>query len=255
MYSVDQPGASANFVAAWKAALGHLDALGGGRLRWLRAHLDQPFAEHLSFLFGNQLFFIYVPAAEYANTPTEEVFLKLSGKANAIPCLLSMECSADNWSPANGGWGLVHAVSGETVDPPGLVSEELVAMTDWEVHNVGIQVVAQHLVNENCSLISRQPDPDIHPQLWFDDNGHSFWALVSTTRDPAAISRIEDDLRARAQTFTQQLGSRGFFGAVLVVASDAMSDETGEWSNITPLFRGHPLQVSFDGLKPVFPLN
>ena len=128
-------------------------------------------------------------------------------------------------------------------------------MTDWEVHNVGIQVVAQHVVNEKCSLISRQPDPDIHPQLWFDDNGHPFWALVSAARDPAAISRIEDDLRARAQTFTQQLGSRGFFGAVLVVASDAMADEAGEWSNIAPLFRGHPLQVSFDGLKPVFPLN
>ena len=255
MHTVEQDGVSTDFIGAWQAALKHLSVMGGDSIRWLRAYLDQPFAEHLSFVLGNQLFFVYVQAAEFQDLPTEEVFLWCSKQANAIPCRLPMVVAAGEWTRRNQGWGLNHAVTGKPVDPAALVSEELILMTDWEVHDVGIQVVAQHLSRENCSVISRQPDPRIFPQLWFDDNGHSFWALVNATRDPAALPRLNEGIRAQAQTMAQELGSRGFFGSVLVTSCDAVVDDEGNWENLTPLFRGHPLQVSFDGLQPAFSVS
>ena len=60
MYEVNQDRAGEKFQAAWRAAGQHLQRLGGKELNWIRANLDPPLAEHLSFRNGNQLFFIYI---------------------------------------------------------------------------------------------------------------------------------------------------------------------------------------------------
>ena len=52
---------SEEFVNCWNAAGLHIQNQAQGDLQsWLRANLNPPFLEHLSFRLGNQLFFIQI---------------------------------------------------------------------------------------------------------------------------------------------------------------------------------------------------
>ena len=254
MYNVEQPEPSPAFVSAWRAAALHLNGHGGDSIRWLRAHLDQPFAEHLSFLLGNQLFFVYVQAEEFAQCPTAEVFLRVSKRANAIPCLLPMQASGDDWYPALTGWGLRHGITGQPVDPADLVSDQKILMSDWEVHDVGMQVVMHHLQAQGKEVFSKQPDPDLYPQLWFESEGERSWVLVRASRS----SGTEPTIAATERGVIDQLlafAPLGFFASVVVVADSADMGDDNVDSDMPPLYRGYPLQVSFSGLQSLSTLN
>ena len=49
-----------DFKQCWQSAGRHLQSQVEGGLTWMRASLDEPFMEHLSFRLGNQLFFVRV---------------------------------------------------------------------------------------------------------------------------------------------------------------------------------------------------
>jgi hypothetical protein len=55
---------SDEFAACWRAAGHHLHTQSQSSLDWLRAHVNPPFLEHLSFRLGNQLFFIRIEDAD-----------------------------------------------------------------------------------------------------------------------------------------------------------------------------------------------
>jgi hypothetical protein len=76
------------------------------------------------------------------------VFLDAAGEANAVPCLMPMQSRGAACQPVLPGWGLKHALTGALVDPVVLVSDELIEMTDWEVHDLAIQVVRDQLRGE-----------------------------------------------------------------------------------------------------------
>jgi len=65
MHPVEQEKPSQTFVKAWQAAGHHLQKQGQEGINWVRADLNPPMAEHLSFRIGNQLIFIFVEAAEF----------------------------------------------------------------------------------------------------------------------------------------------------------------------------------------------
>jgi len=66
--------------------------MAGPGLRWLRAWLTPPVAEHLAFRMGNQVIFIFVEVDEWWRfDPTDNrVFLDVAREANAVPCLMPM---------------------------------------------------------------------------------------------------------------------------------------------------------------------
>jgi hypothetical protein len=52
---------SEEFTRCWRAALRHIEAQARAPLQsWLKANLQPPFLEHLSFRLGNRLFFIRI---------------------------------------------------------------------------------------------------------------------------------------------------------------------------------------------------
>ena len=65
MHEVSQSEPSDDFKRAWSLAGQHIQKQSGGGLSWLRADLNPPMVEHLSFRIGNQIFFIFVEAAEF----------------------------------------------------------------------------------------------------------------------------------------------------------------------------------------------
>ena len=129
MHLIQQEEPSKEFHLAWLAAGKHIQAQSDGGVNWIRADLGMPFIEHLSFRIGNQLFFVFIEAAEFQLANMHEGFIRLSKIANAIPCVLKMEKAIASYKPSHTGWGLTHAVTNEPVDPLALVSEELIEMT------------------------------------------------------------------------------------------------------------------------------
>ena len=145
MNEVSQGEPSDDFKRAWSYAGQHIQKQSGGGLSWLRADLNPPMAEHLSFRMGNQIFFIFVEAAEFNFRNAESLFLRVSKEAGAVPCVMKMQQRISTWEPASPGWGLIHAESGAVITPPALVSDALIEMSRWELHDFAIQIVAQYL--------------------------------------------------------------------------------------------------------------
>lgn len=61
MHDIHMAEVTEDFARCWNAAGLHIQNQAQGPLQsWLRAHLNPPFLEHLSFRLGNQLFFIHL---------------------------------------------------------------------------------------------------------------------------------------------------------------------------------------------------
>ena len=60
MYEIEQGELPQEFTFAWQCAGQHIQKMGQEGVQWLRANLNPPIAEHLSFRLGNQLIFVYV---------------------------------------------------------------------------------------------------------------------------------------------------------------------------------------------------
>ena len=65
--------------------------------------------------------------------------------------------------------GLRDARTGRAIDPPGLVSSEPIEMSDWEVHDFAIQIVASQIETSAGAVFSKQPSLHIDPSVWFRD--------------------------------------------------------------------------------------
>jgi len=103
-------------------------------------------------------------------------------------------------------------------------------------------------------VFSKQPDPDLYPQLWFENEGERFWVLVRASRS----SGTEPTIAATNRGVIDQLlafAPLGFFASVVVVADSADMGDDNVDSVMPPLYRGYPLQVSFSGLQSLSTLN
>ena len=85
-----------DFIQCWQATGRHLQCQVEGGPVWIRAHLDQPFMEHLSFRLGNQLFFVRIEDADgQLKTPGSEAALqKIAENAKDMP----VSCRCDSRS-------------------------------------------------------------------------------------------------------------------------------------------------------------
>ena len=60
-YQIPMNEASDEFTVCWQAARRHLlNQVDMGSLKFIRSRLTPPIQEHLSFIIGNQLFFVHV---------------------------------------------------------------------------------------------------------------------------------------------------------------------------------------------------
>ena len=130
MHQVQQNTPSKQFQEAWHAAGLHIQRQGDCGLSWLRATLNPPLVEHLSFRIGNQIFFVFIEAAEIDYQSRKDLFSKVCIDTNATPCFIPMEKWLGKWRPRQSGWGFIHAHSKKPLNPLDYVSDELIEMTD-----------------------------------------------------------------------------------------------------------------------------
>lgn len=179
----------------WHTAGVHLNTrikdVGG---RWLRAELPG-FRDHFSFTCGNQLFFVQVLDIEGGVQPWTNLTLldNLAREANGIACLMPMTKFAGSWRPAQSGWGLVGLADDLPLQPERHTPSEPIVISDWEVHDFGVQQVRNHLINSGFKIQSWQSDIRIDPAVLCQKNDTTYGVVVRTSRKgPNAAPRPDN---------------------------------------------------------------
>ncbi|NTU52290.1 MAG: hypothetical protein HGA97_01025 [Chlorobiaceae bacterium] len=226
---------------------------GAEKLRWLRAHPHPPFLEHLSFMLGNQLFFILIVDVDHSlETPgTIEGLLSIADGCAGHACIMPMRKTPEKWVPTVRGWGLLDAATRQRIHPPDLISDEFIIMTDWELHDFAIQVVREHIEKDGYQLMSWQNNPEINPSLWFVGPDGPEWVVVRAVRYPAKKAIKPDNLPEIWESCERyRRGSAGNFASVLFTSLEESFDPRAEENgNIAPLYRGKGADYQYAGLE------
>jgi len=241
VYEINMQESEDVFKQAWQMAGKQLEAQGQGAVNWLRAHLQPPFLEHLSFRLGNQLFFVRIEG-EGLDAPGNRIGLNnIAEGCRGHACLMPMRLRDNQWVPELPGWGLLDAHTGRPLDPPTLITDDPIDMTDWELLDFAVQVVKDMLVGDGRELMSWSNDPQINPSIWFVGEQGPEWVVVRTTRYP----EMEAPMPENWQTIVNEcarLSSIGHFASVAVACEDTLDEGNQLW-------RGHGLVVRYQGLQ------
>jgi hypothetical protein len=249
MHDIEMHHVSEEFARCWQVAGRHIQNQMQGPLHsWLKAHLNPPFLEHLSFRLGNQLFFIRIEDVDgKLRVPgIRDGLLSVAEGCKGHPCLMPMRLRAGAWVPITSGWGLIDAHNGKPIDPVALVSDERIEMTDWELQDFAVQIVRDHLEKTGKKLMSWQGNPAVDPSIWFIGTSGPEWIVVRAVRYPL----LQADPPGNWQQITDRcarLGKGGHFASVSIANADDAFDSSGA-VQAEPLWRGHGMLVRFEGL-------
>lgn len=250
MHHIETTSPSREFLECWAAAGRHLDRCADGAPHfWIKVDPTPPFLEHLSFRVGNQLFFVRIEDVDgNLSVPGSRDGLRMiADGCCAHACLMSMRRGPDGWTPAAGGWGLQALDRGTIIDPPGLVTDLPVVMTDWELQDFAVQVVRTHIEKAGHRLMSWQGNPVVDPSLWYEGADGPVWVIVRAVRYPERDAAVPANWREIAKG-CERIGRIGEFASVAVSSALETFDRNGTTAP-KPLLRGGPMYVGFGGLK------
>ena len=225
-------------------------------LSFLRTQPVPPMIDHLSFKLGNQIFFVYLDPMDDSVEPVSnlDAMIEFAEDSMAIPCLMPMRRARIGWEPATSGWGLIDARTGKPVNPPDLVTGELIEMSDWELHDFAVQVVRNSLAEqEGIDVTSYCSNPGIDPSLWFVDSetGEEGYVVVRSARYPnleAAPPEDPDSIIEHCAFRTRN----AFFASVGAANNeDPFDPDALANGNFLPLYRGGGMAVRYKGLVPL----
>jgi len=249
MYQIEQPEPTDEFKKAWISAGRHIQNQADTGFMWLRADLNRPFAEHLSFRIGNQIFFIFVEAAEFNYKKNGKLFDRMCKEANAIPCIMPMTQSFGSWRPHYNGWGLINAELNVAMNPLTFVTDELIEMTDWELFDFAIQVVCAEITKQGKKILSKQSSQEIDPTIWYQDETGTNYIVVRAARHPETNISLPKNIRDVMQACSKE-AENGYFASVIFANSDDPVDPDAKSNgNFLPLYRGHAVFPNYSGLS------
>jgi hypothetical protein len=251
MYEISMSEASSEFAECWKAAGIHIQNQAQGGLRgWLKADLNSPFLEHLSFRLGNQLFFIRIIDVDgQIETPGNSEGLKMIAEAcKGHACFMPLKKVNGQWIAIERGWGLINAESIE-INPVELITDERIVMTDWELQDFAVQIVRDSLVKQGKELTSWHGNPAVHPSLWFVGDTGLEWVVVKAARWPERECEIPENINEIADR-VKRIGQKGHFALVKVASANDPFDPMAKTNgNFIQLYRGEQLSASYQGLS------
>lgn len=211
-----------DFEACWLVAGRHLNLrVQDAGASWLRADLP-PFREHLSFALGNQLFFIQIIDVDALDNGwyQENRLAAAVEDSNGIGCIMPMKQIDGVWQPIKLGWGLIDWKTQASINPFELVTDEHILMTPWEIHDVGVQAVRQHLAANGWTIASWQSDLNVDPSIFAHIDGTMCGFVVrNSNKGPDKGKRPEN-----AKQIAEQMRARGW-GAKFVGMKVAAADD------------------------------
>lgn len=254
MKEITMDEASQEFSKCWQAAGIHLENQAGGHISsWIKANLEPPFLEHLSFRLGNQLFFVRVEDADEAvvGPGNPEALFMIAEECKGNACVMPMQKKNDEWHPLLPGWGLLDPNTQQMINPPDLISEEKIEMTDWELHDFAVQVVRQNLEEQGKKLLTWQSNPSVDPSVWFEGEQGPEWVVVREVRYPKSDAALPDNM-VDIIDHCAKMSALGHFASVAFInMDDPIDPQAATNGNVLPLYRGYGANIRYEGLKPV----
>ncbi len=251
MHNIHMAEVTDDFAECWKAAGLHIQNQAQGGLKsWLRAHLNPPFLEHLSFRLGNQLFYIRIQDVndELDIPGSLKGLLSIANGSKGHACLMPMKKIAGNWTCATSDWGLVSVETETSINPVNFISDEQIEMTDWELQDFAVQVVWENLESDGRQLMSWQGNPGVDPSIWFVGDDGPEWVVVRAFRH-GLIKASKPSNWNEIVSSLKHTGSAGNYAEVTCASPDDVFDPTGD--NAAKLFRGQGLHVRYLGLEKI----
>lgn len=249
-YPIPEQRISDEFGECWTAAARHIQRMERSasiELAWLKMDLRPPMLEHLSFRLGNQLFFVRVEDADLrvVGPSTLSGLLWIADGCRGHPCVMPMRLAGTEWQAVAPGWGLAHARTLEPIHPTALVTEDLIELTDWELQDFAVQIVAQMLERDGIEVTQKQGAPTVDPSIWFMGERGLEWVVVRAVRYPARDASRPANLADIAASCAK-VGTRGHFASVGICGADEPYDGSPH-----TLWRGAGMYAAYDGLETV----
>jgi hypothetical protein len=250
MYQIDHPDISAEFQNFWNLAGATLGNQADKHLMWLRADLYHPYVDHLSFRLGNQNFSVLL---DFSGTDRARKYpidserqIKFCEKAGLHPCLFPFRQGLfRRITPASDGWNLVDSRTGDPVVPPALISDARIPMTDWEIHDLAVQIARRKLEKDGKAITSFQTMLDLDPQIWFrDEDGKIRWVVVRPARFPVTAVDPPANIDAIAESCVK-VAAGGYFASVQVAG------RSPDGKPIVDMFRGYPCDIQYPTLVAI----
>ena len=236
---------SDEFLQCWRSGGKHFQSMPTNyNLRFHNLSPAPPWLEHFCFSLGNQIFFICIEDVDgQLQTPTDSSHcIHAASLVGGIPCVIQVKEADENWHPVTADWGLIHAQTRQTVDPPTYVTPARVEISDWELQDLAVDYVCDFLNRDGCEIQSRNPDSRIFPSLFYSrDDVQSFVGIFSA-RFPRTPTPQLDQLHQ----ISKQTGSSGSY-ALVTVASEFDAFDPDDTQGF-PLHRGDGFLFKFDGL-------
>jgi hypothetical protein len=240
-----------DFENCYNEAKKHLQYHVVGGLKWYKLQPLQPFLEHMSFYFGNQLFFVKLEDVDHKleETSTTKGLLLIAKRCKGHACIMPMRKCLGEWAPTEKGWGLLDAQTLLPVNPFELKSDIPIEMTDWELHDFAVTIIREEFEKAGIEVIEWFSNPDIDPSLWFVGETGPEWVVVRAARYPLKNAARPAHLQEVHKAF-EHVGHVGYFASVLFTSlSETFDPQAEQNGNIAPLYRGEGLDVLFNGLE------
>jgi hypothetical protein len=223
---------------------------------------------HFIMRFRNQISFVFLNVTwngEILSDWHDKVrldLIKLAEESRAIPVLVSMEIRGNSTTPLKTFDDVTRSNEIEIVLQHNYVTHDLlldrawseidydleedVELSDWEVHDFGIQIVRQSLEEEGHKIREWNSQLDDLIQIVADIDDELTYILVKSVRYPETETEFDKEDLQHAVT----LAARN--QAVLKVASVSFANSEDsfdpEGRNVMPLFRGKAVMPRFTGL-------
>lgn len=245
---------SDDFIQCWNAAGAHIQRQAKeGELVWMRAHTNPPFMEHFSFRLGNQLFFVRIEDADsqVAMPGTKDDLIKIATECKGHACIMRMRFGFGSWICADKGWGLTSAVDGQPINPPDLVTDEKIEMTDWELHDFAVQMAVQQLMQEGVTVSAWNSIPDLQPCVWTTaPDGTPQWVVIQAVRYPNE-AQIPANIHDIERQYAAKHATGNFAYVIFSNAAQPIEKKLEPGEKVLPIYRGEKAYMYFSGLTDI----
>jgi hypothetical protein len=200
MYKIDNPEITNEFHEAWCFAGQELSKQGQGSLNWLKAELNPPFVDHFSFRLGNQIFSILIDVIDSKGNNSIDDFekqrqIKFCTKNNITPAVFTIVRNlTGKLDKASSDWNLIDTRTGEAFNPVEMISDAEIPVSEWELHDFGVQVVRNFLTSAGKKIFSFQSMLDLNPTIWFSEGEKRYFVIVRTAAYPALEAEKTENL-------------------------------------------------------------
>ena len=241
---------SDEFLACHVDIFNKYNQLGQGYLQWIK-FVSVPTPIHLSFRFGNQVFFVHFQDInnELDAPGHMEGFLGICERYKCFACTLPIQKSLKGWTMVNTGWGLVDAITNKVLDPFSLVSDEKIEMSEYEIHEIGVSHVHETFLEKTMGykVTSWFKDLGIYPSVTFiNDHGEECHVFVGVSHSSEPYKKIDIYLDLMEAALSRRPETKIYFARVHVVNSN----DDFKSPKMT-LYRGHPTSCGMTHLQSI----